>query len=115
MASSALDWVTVFQPPVGVLLAGQVDVAVDQAGQHERVAQIDDPTLADEAVAHFDDLVPSDHESFIALHNAGGRDRPEAARFGRTSLPASGETARAAGRLRGDACGQNHGGERRHH
>ena len=63
----------VLQTAVRVLLAGQVHMAVDQARQHERRPQIDDPALADKAVAHRDDPVPLDHESFIALHNAGRR------------------------------------------
>ncbi|MNE51202.1 hypothetical protein D3C80_1458200 [compost metagenome] len=61
------------QPPGRALLAGQVDVAVDQAGQDEGAAQIDHLALADEAVADFDNLVPSDHESFISQHPAAGR------------------------------------------
>ncbi len=65
------------QPLVRVRFAGQVDMAVDQSGQHETVAQIHGPVAAfsarNEAVADFDDLVPSDHESFISQHNAGRR------------------------------------------
>ena len=48
-------------------------MAVDQAGQDEGAAQIDHLAIADEAIADFDDLVPSDHESFIAQHPAAGR------------------------------------------
>ncbi len=78
--------------PLGFCCDGQVDVAVDQPRQDEGVAQIDDVrALADEAVADFDDLVPYDHESFIAQHNAGSPGPPEAAPPGRTSFPRSRE------------------------
>ncbi|MNN62863.1 hypothetical protein D3C81_1781970 [compost metagenome] len=48
-------------------------MAVDQTGQDEGAAQIDHLALTDETVADFDDLVPSDHESFISQHPAAGR------------------------------------------
>ncbi|GAA0201351.1 hypothetical protein GCM10009081_15590 [Brevundimonas nasdae] len=57
-----------------------MNVAVDQTGQDEGVAQIHNSALrsvADEAVTHFYDLVPSDHESFTTLHNAVGRIRQQ--------------------------------------
>ncbi|MNY32528.1 hypothetical protein D3C86_1667500 [compost metagenome] len=47
-------------------------MAVDQAGKDEGAAQIDHFSVADEAVADFDDLVPSDHESFIAQDATAG-------------------------------------------
>jgi hypothetical protein len=90
------------QPAVGALLAGQVDVAVDQAGQDEFVAQIDHIAFANEAVADIHDFVPCDHESFIALHDTGrgiGQKSPHLherrSRFG-------GNGGRRGG-LRGDA------------
>ncbi|MNI02755.1 hypothetical protein D3C73_556420 [compost metagenome] len=61
------------QTAVRALLAAEMDVAVDQSGQNEGVAQIDDLALPDETVADFRDLVPSDHESFIAQHPTAGR------------------------------------------
>ena len=100
-----------FQPPVRVLLAGQVNMAVDQARQHERVAQIDDPAFADKAVANFNDLVPSDHESFIALHNARRRigQKPTDLHERRSLCRRNG---RASGRLGRNACGHKDGGDR---
>ncbi len=58
---------------IRVRFESQVDVAVDQSRQDEGRAQVDDVALADEAVADLDDLVPLDHESFIAQHPAAGR------------------------------------------
>src|SRR5690606_5403842 len=50
-------------------LAGDVDVAVDQARKHEGIAQIDDLAIAvDEAIEDFAHLTVGDHESFIAQH-----------------------------------------------
>ena len=59
------------------LLAGQVDVAVDQAGQDKGVAKIDDATLTHEIVADFDHPAAADHNSFIRENSAGCRIRQQ--------------------------------------
>lgn len=55
-------------------------MAVDQAGQDEGVAQVDDAArlaLADEAVADLDHPAADDHNSFIRKNSAGCRIRQQ--------------------------------------
>ena len=68
-------------------------MAVDQARQDEGIAQIDDVrTLADEAVADFRDLVPYDHESFIAQHNTALGVRQKPPRLNERRFPVRGKS-----------------------
>ena len=57
------------------VLPGLIDSHVHLTSESSPTSRLDGVTRsnADEAVCDFDDLVPSDHESFIALHNAGLR------------------------------------------
>jgi hypothetical protein len=107
------------EPGVRVLFAGQVDVGIDQAGQHEGVPQVDDLPLPDEAVTDLDDPVPGDHQSFIALHNAVRRVRKQAADVDEQGSP-GGRSGRDGGRLLGEGgAGQqkpgHHGDDDRSH
>ena len=61
--------------------AGVLDLQAEQQLADARASTQAAERKADEAVADFDDPVPSDHESFIAQHNAVRRVRQQAARL----------------------------------
>jgi hypothetical protein len=69
------------QPGVGVLLAGDVHVAVDQAGEHEGVLQVHHRRagLGDVAVRHPNDPAALHHQRLLRLDAAGGRIGQQAA------------------------------------